>query len=439
MLAPKMLKSLGISSEDELFEDIPENARIGGIDLPPGIGESEMVEEIDAILSKNRTAEDMPAFLGGGSYRHFSPAVVGEILSRSEFYTSYTPYQPEASQGMLQALFEFQSFMSELTGMDAVNSGMYDWSTALGEAGLMCGRMKHGSKFLLARSVSPERKAVLRTYLKGMDAVIQEVAFDQATGRLDIGDLRGKLSDDVFGVYLENPNYFGVLEEEVDDISAAIGETPFVVGADPLSLAVVRPPSDYGADIVIGEGHHLGNSPNFGGPLIGIFGCRREHIRKMPGRIIGATLDAAGRRAFCMTLQTREQHIRRGKATSNICTNEALMAVAACAYLASVGRSGLMTLAGSNMEQARRLSEMIGKAGGYRSPIFNASHFNEFVIGCPLPVDRLAKSLLERNIQGGISLKQDFKELGEAMLLAVSEMNSEDDIRALVEAMGAIR
>ena len=439
MLTPKMLQALGISSEDELFEEIPGEARISGIDLPPGIGESEMIKEIDAILSKNRTADEMPTFLGGGSYRHFSPAIVGEILNRSEFYTSYTPYQPEASQGMLQALFEYQSFISELTGMDAVNSGMYDWSTALGEAALMCGRMKHGSRFLVARSVSPERKAVLRTYLKGIDANVQEIAFDKETGRLDIADMRGKLSEDVFGVYLENPNYFGVLEEEIDEISSVVGETPFVVGADPLSLAIMRPPSDYGADIVIGEGHHLGNSPYFGGPLIGIFGCRREHARKMPGRIIGATLDAAGRRAFCMTLQTREQHIRRDKATSNICTNEALMAVAACAYLASVGRRGLIEIAETNVGKARRLSDAIGKIGGYRSPIFKASHFNEFVIGCPLPADKLLKSLIERGIQGGISLRPDFNEIGEAMLLAVSELNPDEDMKALTDALEALR
>jgi glycine dehydrogenase subunit 1 len=439
MLAPKMLQALGISSEEELFDEIPQKARIAGLDLPPGIGEEEMIEEIDAILSKNRTTEEMPTFLGGGAYRHFAPSVVSEILSRSEFYTSYTPYQPEASQGMLQALFEYQSFMSELTGMDAVNSGMYDWSTALGEAALMCGRIRHGTRFLVARSVSPERKAVLRTYLRGIDAVIQEIAFDRETGRLDIGELRKKLGEDVFGVYLENPNYFGVLEEEADEISSAIGDIPFVVGADPLSLALIRPPSDYGADIVIGEGHHLGNPPNFGGPLIGIFGCRKEHIRKMPGRIIGATLDAEGRRAFCMTLQTREQHIRRDKATSNICTNEALMAVAACAYLASIGKSRFIAIAEENIEKAKRLTEMIAKINGYRSPLFKASHFNEFVIGCPLPADKLAKSLIARSIQGGTLLKPDFEELGESMLLAVSELNTDDDMNALVEALGAIR
>jgi glycine dehydrogenase subunit 1 len=439
MLPPKILEVLGISSSDELFDEIPEAARIKGIDLPCGLAESELTAEIDAILSKNKTMDDMPTFLGGGVYRHFTPALVNEILGRSEFYTAYTPYQPEASQGMLQALFEYQSFMSELTGMDAVNSSMYDWSTALGEAALMCSRIRHGSKFLIARSVSPERKAVLKTYLRGIEAKVQEVNYDRGCGRLDINDLRSKLGEDVFGVYLENPNYFGVLEEEADEISSAIGETPFVVGADPLSLAIVRPPSDYGADIVIGEGHHLGTAPNFGGPLLGVFGCRKEHIRKMPGRIIGSTVDAAGRMAFCMTLQTREQHIRRDKATSNICTNEALMAVAANAYLATLGRDKLITIANLNVEKAGELSQRISKVAGFESPIFRASHFNEFAIGCPRPVDAVGRALLGHGVHGGISLKQDFPELGEAMLLAVSELHTEEDLKALVQGLEAMR
>jgi glycine cleavage system P protein (glycine dehydrogenase) subunit 1 len=437
MLPTKILEVLGISSPDELFDEIPEDARVSGLDLPCGLTEYELTAEIDSILSRNKTMDDMPSFLGGGVYRHFTPALVNEVLSRSEFYTAYTPYQPEASQGMLQALFEYQSFMSELTGMDAVNSSMYDWSTALGEAALMCSRIRHGSKFLIARSVSPERKAVLKTYLRGIEAKVQEVSFDRESGRLDVSDLLSKLGEDVFGVYIENPNYFGVLEEEVDEISASIGETPFVVGADPLSLAIVRPPSDYGADIVIGEGHHLGTAPNFGGPLLGVFGCRKEHIRKMPGRIIGSTVDAAGRMAFCMTLQTREQHIRRDKATSNICTNEALMAVAASAYLAALGRDKLIAIANLNVEKAGDLSQRISKIKGFESPIFKASHFNEFAIRCPKPVEVVGKALLGHEVLGGIPLKQDFPELGEAMLLAVSELHTETDIEALVKGLEA--
>lgn len=438
MLPQKILEVLGISSPDELFDEIPEAARVKGLDLPCGLAEPELTAEIDAILSKNKTMDDMPTFLGGGVYRHFIPALVNEVLSRSEFYTAYTPYQPEASQGMLQALFEYQSLMSELTGMDAVNSSMYDWSTSLGEAALMCSRIKHGSRFLIARSISPERKAVLKIYLRGIEAKVQEIDYDRGSGRLDVNDLRSKLGEDVFGVYLENPNYFGVLEEEVDEVSSSIGETPFVVGADPLSLAIVRPPSDYGADIVIGEGHHLGTAPNFGGPLLGVFGCRKEHIRKMPGRIIGSTVDAAGRMAFCMTLQTREQHIRRDKATSNICTNEALMAVAANAYLATLGRDKFITIANLNVDKAGDLSQRISKIAGFESPIFKASHFNEFAIRCPKPAESVGSALVGRGVHGGIPLKQDFPELGEAMLLAVSELHTEGDLKALVHGLEAV-
>lgn len=439
MLPPKLLESLGISSADELFDEIPEKARVAGLKLPCGLAEHELAQEIDSILAMNKTMQDMPTFLGGGVYRHFVPAMVNEVLARSEFATAYTPYQPEASQGMLQALFEYQSFMSELTGMDAVNSSMYDWSTSLGEAALMCSRIKHGSRFLVASSISPERKRVLKTYLRGIDAKIQEVKFDSVTGRLDIADLKSKLGEDAFGVYIENPNYFGVLEEEADEISTAVGETPFVVGADPLSLAILRPPSDYGADIVIGEGHHLGTNPNFGGPLLGIFGCRKEHIRKMPGRIIGATSDASGRRAFCMTLQTREQHIRRDKATSNICTNEALMAIAASAYLSCIGRAKLIGIANINVQKAKDLSRMISRIDGYRSPSFRASHFNEFVIACPKPAGSIGKSLLGYGVHGGITLKPDFPELGDSMLLAVNELHTKEDFDSLAKALEAVK
>jgi len=392
---------------------------------------------LNKILSKNRTMDEMPTFLGGGVYRHHIPAVVNEILSRSEIYTAYTPYQPEMSQGMLQALFEYQSYIAELTGMDAVNSSMYDWSTALGEAALMCHRIRPGSKFLIARSISPERKAVLKTYLKGIEASVEEISYKTAYGILDQEDLKKKISENVFGIYVENPNYFGVLEEQIDEISAIAGEIPFVVGVNPLSLAIMRPPSEYGADIVIGEGHHFGSSPNLGGPLLGIFGTRKEHIRKMPGRLIGATTDMTGKRAFCMTLQTREQHIRRDKATSNICTNESLMAVAACAYLASIGKRGIVRIAADNVLKAKRLSEMISMVKGFKAPAFDAHHFNEFVIVSPIDIDELATSLLRNGIHGGIILKRHFPELGNSMLISVSELHTEEDFALLTSVLEA--
>ena len=439
MLPQKMLEVLGISSSDELFEEIPKEARVDGLNLPKGLNEMEAIRDIERILSKNKTMADMPTFLGGGVYRHFIPATVGEILSRSEFYTAYTPYQPETSQGMLQALFEYQSFMTELTGMDAVNSSMYDWSTAVGEAALMCHRIKPGTKFLIARSISPERKAVLKTYLRGIEAKIEEVPYRIQDGAINIDDLRSKLDDNVFGFYMENPNYFGVLEEQVEDVHSALNGIPFVVGINPISLAIIRPPSEYGADIVVGEGHHLGTGPNFGGPLLGIFGTKKEHIRKMPGRIIGATSDMAGRRAFCMTLQTREQHIRRDKATSNICTNEALMAVAANAYFSTMGKRNLIRIASENVEKTKTLASMVSKVPGYVAPIFKAAHFNEFVMKSRIPIENLTKSLLEHWVHGGIPLKKEFPELGDAMLLSVSELHSEDDFKTFIRALEAIK
>ncbi|HDP96847.1 MAG TPA: aminomethyl-transferring glycine dehydrogenase subunit GcvPA [Euryarchaeota archaeon] len=435
MIDPEILKALGISSPEELFEDIPAEARISSLKLPEPMDERDFIRHFKKIVSKNITVSETPSFLGGGVYRHYIPAAVREILARSEFYTSYTPYQPEASQGMLQAMFEYQSYMSILTGMDIVNSSMYDWSTALGEAALMCHRIRRGSRFLIARSTSPVRKRVLEMYLRGIDASVEEIPFDPETSRLSVDSLEDKLKGEVFGFYLENPNLFGVMDENVFEVSDLLGEVPLVIGADPLSLAIMKPPSEYGADIVIGEGHHLGTDPNFGGPLLGIFGCRKEHLRKMPGRIIGATTDATGKRAFCMTLQTREQHIRRDKATSNICTNESLMALAACAYLAALGGTGFRGVALENLEKAKDLSGRISEIDGFRSPRFDAPHFNEFAVGCDIPVDRLRKRLLEGGIQIGPSLSKDFPEVGEAVVIAVSELHTEDELNKLISSL----
>ncbi|MEM4262853.1 MAG: aminomethyl-transferring glycine dehydrogenase subunit GcvPA [Thermoplasmata archaeon] len=435
MIPEKMLDVLRIKTLDELFDDIPNSARIDGLNLPDGIEDLELERDVTRILARNRTMADIPIFLGGGVYRHYVPAVVEEILSRSELYTSYTPYQAEASQGMLQALFEYQSMVAELTGLEAVNSSMYDWSTALGEAALMCHRIKPGKRFLIGRSVSPERKAVLKTYLAGIGASIKEIPFEKESGRIDLQGLKSEISDDVFGLYLENPNYFGVLEEDVDEVSPLIRDVPLVIGANPLSLAILKPPSEYGADIVIGEGHHLGTNPNFGGPLLGIFATKKEHIRKMPGRIIGMTVDATGKTAYCMTLQTREQHIRRDKATSNICTNEALMAVAAVAYLASIGKRKLVEIASENIRKAKKFADRISSVKGFRAPLFQANHFNEFVMRSDTGAEELSKRLLSKGVHGGICLNKDFPDLGESMLLAVSELHSDEDFDLFVSAL----
>jgi len=430
-----MLRTLGLKSVEELFSDIPEDVRTGGLKLPDGMSELELRRELGAILSSNKTATSHPNFLGAGVYNHFIPAAVKSIVGRSEFLTSYTPYQPEISQGMLQSLFEYQSFMTELTAVDVVNCSMYDASTALGEAVLMANRISGGSRFLVSRAVSPEKKAVARTYAKGADIKIAEVKFEPETGLVDLEDLKQKTVDGVCGFYFETPNFFGPIETKWDEIRQVLGERTMVVGTNPMSLALLRPPGEMGADIVVGDAQVFGTPMSLGGPTIGVFGCKSEHVRKMPGRLIGMTSDLDGERAYCMTLQTREQHIRRSKATSNICTNEALLALAAAAYLAVVGRNGLRTIAAKNVENMTALSSRIAKIKGYRSPRFKAAHFNEFVVESELSSGKIHKELLNKGIQGGYVLDQDFQDLKNSTLYATTEMHTRADHDKLVSAL----
>jgi len=373
-------------------------------------------------------------------YHHFIPAAVRTILSRGEFITSYTPYQPEISQGMLQSMFEYQSFMAELTAMDVVNSSMYDASTALGEAVLMSHRIAGGgSKFLISRAISPEKKLVAKTYAKGADISLVEVAYDQTTGLVDINDLKEKLKQDVCGFYFESPNFLGPIETRTAEIRATLGTKPMVVGVNPMALALLKPPGESGADIVIGDAQVFGTPMNLGGPMIGLFACRSEHVRKMPGRLIGLTTDLEGRTAFCMTLQTREQHIRRSKATSNICTNEALLALAAAAYLAIVGRSGLRSIAAKNVENMRTLAARINSIKAFRAPRFKATHFNEFVVSSEHSPAKVHGLLLSEGIHGGFMLDADFPELRDSALYATTEMHSKADHDRLVKALEGIR
>jgi len=430
-----MLKLMGLSGVEELFADIPERIRTGKLDLPPGMSEMEVVREIRGMLASNLTCQDRPCFLGAGAYHHFIPAAVGNIISRSEFLTSYTPYQPEISQGLLQALFEYQSYIAELTGLDAVNSSNYDGSTALGEAATMCLRLKERRKFLVPEALNWEKKSVLKNYAWGPSMEIVEYSYDPYTGGIDLDDLRSKVDPDTSGIYVEVPNFFGVIDPLASTIKSEFPDLVLVVGVNPLSLGVLKAPGDYGADIVIGEGQPLGLSMNFGGPFLGIFACRQEHVRKMPGRVIGLTKDEEGERAFCMTLQTREQHIRRSKATSNICTNEALLAVAASVYLSILGQEGLRALAKLNITRAKRLAGLIGEIDEYQSPFFDAHHFNEFVIQTPVRPEKLSKLLLKKGIIGGLPLTEHVRALNEHMLLSTTEMHTDEDHDRLIVAL----
>jgi glycine dehydrogenase subunit 1 len=377
-----LLREIGLTDAEELFSDVPRRIRLGRMGVGPGHEELEVVRAVDKILARNRPYTGFATFLGGRIAPRFVPAAVDAILLRSEFYTSYTPYQPEASQGMLQALFEFQSLWVELTGLDAANASLYDGATAAGEAMLLSRRIHEGDRFLIPSSLPWEEKSVLANYAAGTGARIEELPFDDRTGRINLDQAKAAVGQGgVFGVLVDVPNGFGHVDETLLDLKEAIGKVPLTVVADPLALSVLAPPGDWGADIVVGEGQGFGASPSFGGPLLGLFACRREHLRFSPGRIVGATKDAEGRRAFTLTLQTREQHIRRSRATSNICTNQSLLALAFVVYATTVGPKGLADLERSLSERARTLASALGTVDGLRAPRFDAPYLHEFAVG----------------------------------------------------------
>ena len=401
-----LLQALGISSVDELFQDVPKKARIGRLGIAPGRDEPEVVAEVDKILKRNKPLSDFASFLGGRISSRYVPAAVDAMLARSEFYTAYTPYQAEASQGMLRALFEFQSLWVELTGLDVANASLYDGATAAGEALLFSRRLHEGNRFLVPASLPWEEKSVLRNYASGPNLTVEEIPYDERTGRLDLDFVRREVGrKDVFGALADVPNGFGHLDEGILDLKSILGDVPLVVAADPLALSVLEPPGSYGADVVIGEGQGFGIAPSFGGPLLGLFACRKEHVRAAPGRIVGATLDAEGRRAYALTLVTREQHIRRSRATSNICTNESLMALAFVVYASLQGPRGLATLQASLAEKARTLASALGGIEGLQAPRFDAPYLGEFTVELTKGtaaefLDRLRR----RKVLGGHSL-----------------------------------
>ncbi|MCI4348998.1 MAG: aminomethyl-transferring glycine dehydrogenase subunit GcvPA [Thermoplasmata archaeon] len=377
----ELLTKAGFHSFDDLFADIPRNLRMGRMRVGTGLTEQEVVRTIDQILDRNKPYSKFASFLGGRMPIRYLPAAVDAILSRSEFYSSYTPYQPEASQGMLQALFEYQSLVVELTGLDAADASLYDGSSAAGEALLLCRRIHSGDRFLIPASLPWEEKSVLENYAAGHPVRFEEIPYDRTTGSLDLAWVRRAVADgDVFGALVDLPNGFGHLDEGLPEIKGILGSVPLVAVADPLALSVLEPPGAWGADVVVGEGQGFGQPPSFGGPLVGFFACRREHVRFAPGRIVGATLDAEGRRAFTLTLQTREQHIRRSRATSNICTNQSLLALAFVVYATTVGPSGLAALQAALAEKARALAAGLGGIEGLRAPRFSASFLSEFTV-----------------------------------------------------------
>ncbi len=435
----EMLEFLGLKAVDDLFSDIPEDIRIDGLDIAPGAEEAEVVESVKRTLARNRSGEELLSFLGAGYYDMYVPSVVDAITSRSEFYTAYTPYQAEISQGLQQALFEYQSLICELTGMDAANSSMYDGSSALGEAALMTYRITRRKEFLVPRALHWEKAAVLRSYTSGAGLHVKEVPYDSESGLLDYHALRTAAGRETGGMYVEEPNFFGLLDEGILGIKEDFPDCVLVVGVNPLAQGLLKPPGEFGADIVIGEGQPLGNWMNFGGPSLGIFACRQEYLRKMPGRVIGLTKDAEGKRAFCMTLQTREQHIRRERAMSNICTNESLLAVAAAVYISSLGGTGLRHLGTRLIKGARKLMAAVDRVDGFDAPIFPGHYFNEFPIRASRPWYEIQKQLTEKDIMGGLDLTEHFPPLGSSALFAVTDRHSSRDFDRLSQALGELQ
>jgi glycine dehydrogenase subunit 1 len=438
-LKNQMLKEIGLNNIDDLFSDIPKKILIDDLDLPEGLSQQETEKKLRKISLKNKSNYDLLSFIGGGIKPHYIPSVVKSVISRSEFFSSYTPYQSEASQGFLQAMFEYQSLISEMTKLDIANCSLYDGVTALAEAALMCTRINRKKTFLIPENISPDKKNVIRNYTKGADIKIKEISYDNETGKTDINKLEETIDKDTAGVYIENPNFFGIFEDEVNEIKKIIcnANSIFVVGVDPLSLGIIKSPGDYGADIVIGEGRSLGNSMDFGGSSLGIFACKKEYIRQMPGRIIGLTKDSEGKRSFCMTLQTREQHIRRGRATSNICTNEGLCALSALTYISWLGSNGLESIGKINFDNGKKLANNIDKINGFNKK-FCSTHFNEVVIKSTIDPSKINKELLKNNIQGGLVIDKSFPKLKNCMLFGISEIHSNSDIDKLISELKGV-
>jgi len=424
-----MLESLGLEAEDDLLKVIPEKHRVRGLlPIEHGRSEPETVRKLAALADRNVPAARLISFLGGGVYDHTVPSVVKNIGSRPEFATAYTPYQPEASQGTLQVIFEFQTHISRLTRLAVANASMYDGASALAEACLMAAKITRRDIVLVSSALNPRYRRVLEAYVTGQSVEIHTVPAS-ASGDFDATALRKKLNDKVAAVVVQTPNYFGVLERpwdfesDVHDAGALL-----VASVDPVSLSILRPPGEWGADIAVGECQPLGNDTSFGGPLVGFMACRAELIRQMPGRIVSATKDIEGRPAFVLTLQTREQHIRREKATSNICTNQGLLATRATVYLSLLGEGGFAELGRVCHARARKLAGAVAACDGY-SLQYRAPFFREFVLACPVDAEAVVRAARMEGILAGIPLSRYYgTSARNQLLVAVTEKHQDEDI-----------
>lgn len=434
----QILARIGVNSFEELFADIPESVRRQAqLKIREGMSELELVKYIGGLAAQNKTVEEYISYLGAGAYEHFIPSYVDQLLLRSEFYTAYTPYQPEISQGTLQAIYEFQTLVCELTGMDGANASMYDGASALAEAALMSCDATRRKKILVPQTIHPEYREVLHTYLPPRGVEIVEIPYED--GAVNLEALEKELNQEVGAVLLQSPNFFGSIEkaEEIGKMAHAKGALMVMV-VNPVSLGLLKSPGELGADIAVGEGQPFGNPLNYGGPYLGFLACRDKYLRRMPGRIVGATKDKNGKKGYVLTLQAREQHIRREKAASNICSNEALCALAFTIHLSGLGKNGLKEMAKLNLQKAHYAAQEIAKIPGMKLA-FTGPFFHEFVVTTEKSPAQVNKELLKHKIIGGLDLSRFYPELDHHLLFCVTETKTKEDIDGLIARLGEIK
>lgn len=435
-----MLRSLGLDSAEQLFDSIPDDIILREpLKTPPALSEIELLERFERMGARNLAAH-RPNFIGAGAYSHYAPTIIDSLLQRSEFFTAYTPYQPEISQGTLQAIFEFQTLVCQLAGMDVANASMYDGSTAMAEAVLMAERVTKRKRVLVSGAVHPEYLHVAETYVKHAGVELGRVGFDEATGRTAIDD-EAALDNSVAAIIIQSPNFFGCVEDvkALSEKAHAVGALVVVVVTEAASFGLLRSPGACGADIVVAEGQSFGVPLSYGGPYVGLFACREQFVRQIPGRLAGVAHDKDGNRGFVLTLATREQHIRRERATSNICTNEGLIALAATIYMTTMGRKGLQEVAAQCAQKAAYARKRVTELEGYELP-YSAPVFNEFVVRAPSDAKELLRRLAdEHNLTGGLALSQFYADRPNDFLVCVTETNKRAEIDALVAGLKAVR
>ena len=431
-----MLASMGLSSVEDLFAHLPRELRLNRtLDIPPGKSEYEIIDYFRELAGQN--ANGYASFLGAGVYRHYRPVVIDPLVTRGEFLTSYTPYQAEISQGILTAIFEFQTMVCQLTGMEVANASMYDGSTAVPEAAMMAVRITKRDKVLVATSLHPEYREVLDTYSRHQEMPVETIAYDAESGRIDLNELEAELSDRVAAVIVQSPNFFGIVEQtrEAAELAHRHGALLVVIFTEAVSLGLLEPAHE--ADIVAGELQSFAHPPSYGGPFVGVLATKQRYIRQVPGRLVGQTVDEDGNRAFCLTLATREQHIRREKATSNICTNQALVALMATVYMTVFGKEGLRELAEQNLAKAHYLAGEIQKRGGKLA--FSGPFFNEFVVRpSRVSAGQVNERAMEDKIVGGLDLSRFYPELAGSMLVCATEMNRREEMDRFAEKFAAL-